>query len=359
MFEHVFMWRLIEWNERPHFVGTWIDRTLGDIHMNKIVKGMIAMGFAFGMANSAFSAEALKLGYLVKQPEEPWFQTEWNFADKAGKDLGFKVIKIAVPDGEKTLNAIDSLAANGAKGFVICTPDPKLGAAIMAKANSMGLKVITVDDQFVNAKGQPMEQVPLVMMAATKIGERQGQELYKEMQKRQWDVKATGVLAITADELDTARRRVEGSLSALKVAGFPDAQIYRSPTKANDIPGALDAANSMLVQHPEVKNWLIVGMNDNTVLGGVRATEGQGFKAANVIGIGINGVDAVNELSKSSATGFLGSLLPSPDVHGYKSIQMLHDWVVNGAEPANFTEVTDVVLITRDNFKVELQKKGL
>ena len=53
--------------------------------MNKIVKGMIAMGFALGMANSAFSAEALKLGYLVKQPEEPWFQTEWNFADKAGK----------------------------------------------------------------------------------------------------------------------------------------------------------------------------------------------------------------------------------------------------------------------------------
>lgn len=51
---------------------------------------------------------------------------EWAFADKAGKDLGFDVIKIAVPDGEKTLNAIDSLAANGAKGFVICTPIRKL-----------------------------------------------------------------------------------------------------------------------------------------------------------------------------------------------------------------------------------------
>jgi L-arabinose transport system substrate-binding protein len=53
----------------------------------------------------------------------------------------------------------------------------------------------------------------------------------------------------------------------------------------------------------------------------------------------------------------VGSLLPSPDIHGYKSIQMLNDWVVKGAEPAKFTEVTDVVLITRDNFKVELKKK--
>jgi len=326
--------------------------------MHKFTKTLAMAGFAVLMSHSAM-AETMKLGFLVKQPEEPWFQTEWKFADKAGKDLNFQVIKIAVPDGEKTLNAIDSLAANGAKGFVICTPDPRLGPAIMAKARSYDMKVIQVDDQFVNAKGKPMDDVPLVMMAATKIGERQGQELYKEMQKRGWNAADTGVMAITADELDTARRRTSGSMDALKAAGFPEKQIYKVPTKSNDIPGALDAGNSLLVQHPQVKNWLILGMNDNTVLGGVRATEGRGFKAANVIGIGINGVDAVNELSKGAQTGFYGSLLPSPDIHGYKSIQMLNEWVTKGVQPPKFTEVTDVVLITRDNFKVELKKKGL
>ncbi|ACS85702.1 arabinose ABC transporter substrate-binding protein [Musicola paradisiaca] len=326
--------------------------------MHKFTKVLAAVGLAAVMSQSAI-AETMKLGFLVKQPEEPWFQTEWRFADKAGKDLGFDVIKIAVPDGEKTLNAIDSLAASGAKGFVICTPDPKLGPAIVAKARSYNLKVVTVDDQFVNAKGQPMDTVPLVMMAATKIGERQGQELWKEMKKRGWKLEETAVMAITANELDTARRRTTGSMDALKTAGFPEKQIYQVPTKSNDIPGAFDAGNSMLVQHPKVKNWLIVGMNDNTVLGGVRATEGQGFKAENVIGIGINGVDAVSELSKAQPTGFYGSLLPSPDIHGYKSIQMLFNWVTKGAEPPKFTEVTEVVLITRDNFKTELQKKGL
>ena len=115
----------------------------------------------------------------MKQPEEPWFQTEWKFADKAGKDLGFEVIKIAVPDGEKTLNAIDSLAASGAKGFVICTPDPKLGSAIVAKARGYDMKVIAVDDQFVNAKGKPMDTVPLVMMAAV-----EGDTLDPEVERR-------------------------------------------------------------------------------------------------------------------------------------------------------------------------------
>ncbi|OOF55115.1 arabinose ABC transporter substrate-binding protein [Rodentibacter genomosp. 2] len=333
--------------------------------MNKrnFLKSLIAVSVLVttgSISISSQAAETTKLGFLVKQPEEPWFQTEWAFADKAAKDLGdVQIIKMAIPDGEKTLNAIDNLAASGAKGFVICTPDPKLGPAIMAKARSYDLKVITVDDQFLNAAGEPMSNVPIIMMAATEIGERQGFELYKEMQKRGWNVNETAVLAITADELDTARRRTDGAISALIKAGFPEKQIYKSPTKSNDIPGALDAANAMLVQHPEVKNWLIVGMNDNTVLGGIRATEGQGFKAENVVGIGINGTDAVSELSKPKMTGFIGSLLPSPDVHGYRSTEMLYKWVKEGVEPPKYTPIGDPVLLTRENFKLELEKKGL
>lgn len=332
--------------------------------LKKLISACVLTGLTLLSAQASASLwgsddDTLKLGYLVKQPEEPWFQTEWAFADKAAKKYDFELIKMAVPDGEKTLNAIDTLAASGAKGFVICTPDPKLGTAIMAKAKSYGLKVITVDDQFLNAKGKPMTEVPLVMMAATQIGQRQGSELYKEMKKRNWDVATTGVMAITADELDTARRRVHGAMDQLTTEGFPAKQIHTVPTKSNDIPGALDAANSLLVQYPDTKQWLIVGMNDNTVLGGVRATEGQGFNADNIIGIGINGVDAVNELAKSKPTGFYGSLLPSPDVHGFKSTEMLYNWVKNGTEPQKFVEVTDVVLITRDNYKAELAKKGL
>ncbi|MDX7526789.1 arabinose ABC transporter substrate-binding protein, partial [Enterobacter hormaechei] len=36
-----------------------------------------------------------------------------------------------------------------------------------------------------------------------------------------------------------------------------------------------------------------------------------------------------------------------------------YNWVTKGTEPPKFTAVTDVVLITRDNFKQELAKKGL
>ncbi len=138
---------------------------------------------AVSLSSHLLAADAVKIGFLVKQAEEPWFQTEWAFAEKAAKDKGFQLIKIAVPDGEKTLSAIDSLAANGAKGFVICPPDVSLGPAIMAKAKLNDLKVIAVDDRFVDASGKFMEDVPYLGMAAFEVGQKQGAAMAAEAKK--------------------------------------------------------------------------------------------------------------------------------------------------------------------------------
>ncbi|KNC16915.1 MULTISPECIES: substrate-binding domain-containing protein [Pseudomonas] len=304
-------------------------------------------------------AEEVKIGFLVKQAEEPWFQTEWAFAEKAGKDKGFKVIKIAVPDGEKTLSAIDSLAANGVKGFVICPPDVALGPAIVAKAKLNDMKVMAVDDRFVDAKGQFMEDVPYLGMAAFEVGEKQGMAMAGEAKKRGWDWKDTYAIINTYNELDTGKKRTDGSVKALQAAGLPTDHILFAPQKTLDVPGSMDATNSTLVKLPAgAKNLIIGGMNDNTVLGGVRATESAGFAAANVIGIGINGTDAIGELKKANS-GFFGSMLPSPHTEGYNTASMMFEWVTTGKEPPKYTAMDDVTLITRENFKQELEKIGL
>src|SRR5690348_13735138 len=67
--------------------------------------------------NSAGGEDKIKIGFIVKQPEEPWFQLEWKFAQQAADKDGFELIKIAAPDGEKALGAIDNLGAGGARGF--------------------------------------------------------------------------------------------------------------------------------------------------------------------------------------------------------------------------------------------------
>jgi L-arabinose transport system substrate-binding protein len=100
--------------------------------MRKMLCTLAAL-FAVTLLGGADQAK-IKIGFLVKQPEEPWFQTEWTFAQKAADADGFELIKIGVTDGGKVLAAIDDLGTVGASGFVICTPDPRLGPAIVAKA---------------------------------------------------------------------------------------------------------------------------------------------------------------------------------------------------------------------------------
>jgi len=307
---------------------------------------------------SAAAPAKIKLGFLVKQPEEPWFQYEWKGADKAAAQYGFDVIKIGVPDGEKTLAAIDSLAANGALGFVICTPDVRLGPAIAAKAKANHLKVITVDDRFVGADGKFIEEVPYLGMSASKIGHLSGTTIAAEMKRRGWAAADTAACIVTFEELDTARERTDGVIAALKDAGFPADRIFKAPQKTTDIPGSFDAANALLAQKTGVKHWLVAGMNDTAALGAVRATEGNGFKAGDVIGVGINGTDCLDELRKPAATGFYASIYASAPTEGFRTAEMLYFWVKDGKQPPPDTRV-DGKPITRENFEQLLKAEGI
>ena len=314
---------------------------------------------AAASAGRGASAPAkIKLGFLVKQPEEPWFQFEWKGAEKAAAHYGFEVVKLGAPDGEKVIAAIDNLAALGAKGFVICTPDVRLGPAIVNQSKRNGLKVVTVDDQFIGPDGKFMTDVVYLGMSATKIGESVGAALHAEMTRRQWPVAETGVCVVTFAELDTARQRTDGAIAALTAAGFPANRIFKTPQKTTDIPGSFDAANVLLTQRPEVKRWLVCALNDTGVLGAVRATEGRGFTADRVIGIGINGTDCIDELRKPKPTGFYGSMLVSAPGEGFRTAEILYRWVKDGTPPPLDTRTTGI-FITRENFTQILKQEGI
>ncbi len=308
--------------------------------------------------NSTTKPSPIKIGFIVKQPEEPWFQVEWKFAGQAADADGFELIKIGASDGEKALAAIDNLSASGAQGFVICTPDTKLGPAIMKKAQDDGLKVIAVDDQFLDVTGKSMTDVHYLGISAQKIGQSVGHALIQEMKKRNWPANDTAVCAVTFEELETARQRTDGAIEALKNDGFPDSRIYKAPQKTSDIPGAFDAVNILLTQMPNVKHWLICGMNDSGVLGGVRATEGRGLKAEDVIGIGIDGTDCSPEFEKPNPTGFFASVLLSARQHGYQTSDAMYQWIKNGTEPPLDTR-TAGVMINRANFHQMLKDQGI
>lgn len=306
---------------------------------------------------AAPSGDKIKIAFIVKQPDEPWFQLEWKFAKEAAEKDGFEILEVAATDGEQVLPKIENAAANGAKGLIICSPDVRLGPAIVARAEQRGMKLLSVDDQLVGADGKPLD-VHHLGISARKIGNNVGDALYDEMTKRGWKAEETGMILITRDELDTAKERTEGEAEAITKKGFPAAKIYRAPEKTTDVPGGRDAATVVLTQHPEVKHWLVTGMNDAAAMGAVRATEAYNIKPENVIGIGINGDAALEDLKKPTPTGLFGSILLQAKRHGFETSEMMYKWIKDGTEPPKIT-YTDGVLITRDNYKQVLKEQGL
>lgn len=314
--------------------------------------------FANGTQEGSDGTKEVKVGFLVKMPEEPWFQNEWKFAQEAGAEYGFKVLEIGTPDGEKVLSAIDNIAAQGAQGFVICTPDVKLGPAIMAKAKANGLKVMSVDDRFVGADGSPMEEVPHMGISAYEIGKQVGYTLKEQMDKKGWNQADTGFMRISFNELPTAVDRTSGMTDALIEKGFAEANIFESPEKTTDTEGGFNAANITITKNPQIKYWLIGGLNDEAAMGGTRACEGNGFTAADICAVGIGGSGtATAEFAKSEITGFYATALISPRRHGYETSEAIYKWVTEGIEPPATTWTT-AVMMNRDNYEQKLKENG-
>jgi len=320
---------------------------------------IIAATAATTITTTAAKAEDIKIGFLVKQPEEPWFQDEWKFAEQAAKDKGFTLVKIGATDGEKVQSAIDNLGAQGAQGFIICTPDVKLGPGIVAKATANNLKLMTVDDRLVGADGKPLEDVPHMGISATKIGETVGQAIADEIKKRGWDPKEVGAIKVSYDALPTAADRVNGAISSLTKAGFSTENIFDAPQAKTDTEAALNAATVVLNKHAEIKKWIAFGLNDEAVLGAVRATESANIPAANVIGVGIGGSDsAINEFKKPDATGFFGTVIISPKRHGYETSVNMYEWIANNKEPEKLI-LTSGMLALRDTYHDVRKQLGI
>ncbi|MET0331275.1 MAG: arabinose ABC transporter substrate-binding protein [Dyella sp.] len=308
---------------------------------------------------AAHADTPIKIGFLVKMPEQAWFINEQKAATALGQKEGFSVVDIGTPDGEKVLSAIDNLGAQGAKGFVICAPDVRLGPAIRARAKRYDMKVVTVDDQLVDASGKPLEGVPHLGMSASKIGNQVGQAIADEIKRRGWNPAEVGALRITDYELPTAKLRTDGATETLLASGFPKANIFDAPQKTTDDEGGFNAASPVLAQHSGIKKWVIFALNEETVLGAVRATEQLHIASDEVIGVGINGAsEAFAEFQKKAPTGFYGTVAVSSTNHGRQSAQNLVDWIKTGKQPPADTQTTGT-LMTRQNWLAVRQQLGI
>lgn len=312
-----------------------------------------------GTTAGSGGGDKVKIGFVVKSASEPWFQTEWKFAKQAADKNGFELVTLEAKDAEELDRTLSNLANQGAKGVILCTPDTKLGPTVVAKSKEKNLKLFTVDDRLLDASGKPMTDVHYLGISATEIGKLVGQTIVDEAKKRGWNPAEVGIGALTVDEIETCKERTDGATEVLLKNGFLEKNLFRNPwKKPQDIPAAVDAANTILTQHMDVKKWVAFSSNDDGVLGFVRASEQKSIPAENVIGVGINGTTAKEDFAKAKPTGMYASVLLSAKTHGYSTAEMMYQWIKDGKEPPKET-FTKGTLIDRNNYKEKLKEEGI
>ena len=307
----------------------------------------VAAAIALCTLGAAHAADPVKIGFLVKQAEEPWFQDEWKYAEQAARDKGFTLVKIGIPNGEKMIAAIDNLGAQKVQGFVICAPGVKLGGAIARAAKRQNMKVVSVDDRLVDGAGKPIAGIPHMGISGYAIGTQVGQAIVAEMKVRGWKPAEVGALRIAYDQLPTGRERTMGAADALKAAGVKT--VIDAPQTKTDTESAYNAANIAFTKNPAIKHWVTFGLNDEAVMGAVRAAEGRGLRADAMIGVGIGGSKtAMNEFAKPANTGFYGTVMISAKRHGYETAANLYEWIAHNKVPPAETQ-TSGILVNRAN----------
>lgn len=214
----------------------------------------LAAGAVALTSMSSYFADDLKIGFVVKQPEQPWFIDERGFADISAEEKGLNPVKIAAQDDKKVQAALDNLGAQDVQSVDICTPDVKLGPRIVAKAALL-------------------EDLADIGITTTKIGEDVGSTSAAEIAKHGWDWKDVRAMRVFYDQLPTALHRVNGTFSKLAETGLLEINTIDAPQAKTDTEAAPNALTVVLNKKPEIKYWGADGLNDEVALDAVRAAK--------------------------------------------------------------------------------------
>ncbi len=260
-------------------------------------------------------------------------------------------------DARLSLRLVEDAISAGADGIAITVPDQSIGPGIAQAASEANVVLIATDDNIVDANGNPL---PFVGFNGSDMGAKVGEAAAEMLMASGWlyDAnKAVGVLSIENLTLSVCNDRTDAEKIAIIAAGVSKEQIllvdYDGTMRA-----AQNAAGPVIGAHPDITNWVVVGCNDEGVLGSLNALDAAGVSPENIIGVGLGAYEACKPWASGQATGFKAALFISGLDVGQIAAQVLYDAVVNGIEPPKET-FAPTTIVTPENYRDVMDKMSL
>lgn len=319
------------------------------------MKHIMKLALLAAIAALPAAAEDIKIGYINKMGDHPWFVAEVAGAKAKAEELGVGFVSQDVQfDANLTITTLDTMIGDGVQGIAIVVPDLALGPVVAARAKEAGIKLIAVDDNISYEDGSP---VPYVGINAKNIGNAVGRELAAIYAAEGWADKSVKIVSIEDRKAETCMQRNQGAEEAFLAAtpGFDPANILRVAYD-NTMVNAIDVMTTTLTANPDATHWMFYACNDDGVLGAARAMENAGYTADQGIGIGIDGSRACDAFGGGKPSGYRGTMWLNSANHGADAVAALVTAIKDGTDLPVAT-YSDPELVNAANFETTYKAK--
>jgi L-arabinose transport system substrate-binding protein len=282
--------------------------------------------------NAAPVTGDITIAYLQKQGDQQYFIDEAAGARNAAAELSrpgstvtVKVVNLG-QDANKAITETDSAVAQKVHGVAIVVPDQKIGPQIANAVNSASIPLVASDDSIKDGAGA---EVAFVGFDGYDMGSKVGTESAKRVAAKGWNPAETGVLYAYKQDLTVCGDRVRGEKERY-AQGRGQGTAIEVGTD-NSVNGAQSAASGVITGNPNIKNWVVMGCNDENVSGVLQALANAKVPADNVVGVGLGGYIACKSWQPGATSdGFVSALYIDGHEVGADAVRVLVDKIRNG-----------------------------
>ncbi|MGW4897099.1 substrate-binding domain-containing protein [Kitasatospora sp. NPDC004240] len=279
----------------------------------------------------------ISITYLQKQGDQEYFVGEAAGAKAKAAELGvdLKVVNLG-NDANKAVSEAKAAIAQKSNAIIVVVPDPAVGPQIVQTAKDAKVALLTSDDQICTtgpdpAGCAPENLVPRIGFSGEQMGTEVGKRAAQEFTKAGWNPAETRTISAWKQDVTVCTSRVKSAKAAFLSGGGTGVQNIDVATD-NTPTGAQDKIAAVVTANPNVKHWVVWGCNDENVQGGVTALENAGFKADNIIGVGLGAYLACKNWATDKPSGMKAALFINGKDVGALAVQTVVDKLKNGKE---------------------------
>ena len=291
----------------------------------------------------------LKIGFIIKDFNDKYSLKKFKTIDKFAKQHNLEIIETTSKTNKALLNNLDLLKNKGVKGIIVSVPDPRLGPSIVSRSKRLGIKIISIQNRFLNIDGTYMQKVPHIGISIEKTSNMISDTVLNILNERKWNISNTAILFLKENSETLYQDCINLTCNILKKNDVQDSNII--------IETPIPSPNGLIVSFPNLqkiraqkyKNVIIYGFNMNTVIRLLKILEtSYKHEYKNVTGFS---TDFLSDSSKGDIpSNYYGSIHINLDECAYKTTELMYNWIAKDEKPPLNYEVP-IRLIKNPKYK--------